>query len=146
MLKNFKQKLKYHFKEVIRTKKSPHSIALGFTIGTLIAILPTPGFSFLLVLFIILIFKKINKFSLIGAMLIWNPIVLVLIYYLSYQIGDLLFGNLPVVKYNIVIFDQLYNFSRRFLVGNFIIAVTTSLLSYIVIRKIIDFYRKNEKN
>lgn len=48
MVKSFKEKIMHHFHEALRIKKSPHSIALGFGIGTFIGILPTPGFGVLL--------------------------------------------------------------------------------------------------
>lgn len=48
MIKKWTTKIKEHFQEIIRTKPSPHAIALGFTIGTFISILPTPGLNFAL--------------------------------------------------------------------------------------------------
>ena len=70
MVKKFKEKLKHHFQEVLKTKTSPHSIALGFAIGTLIDILPTLGFGFFLGLLVGLIFEKVNKYSLFGAIIL----------------------------------------------------------------------------
>ncbi len=144
MINKLKEKLKHHFHEVMMTKKSEHSIALGFTIGTFISILPTPGFNILLGLLVVLIYKKVNKFSLFIAMAVWNTLTLIPIYWLSYKIGDLLFGSVPVVKYNIVILDQIYNFSRRFLVGNFILAVVISPLSYFIVKGLIRLYRRRK--
>ena len=43
-MKYLKTRIKHHFGAVLKTKHSPHAIASGFAIGTLIAILPTPGF------------------------------------------------------------------------------------------------------
>ena len=57
VVKNSK-KIREHFSEVIKIKRSPHSIALGFAVGTFLAILPTPGFSILLGLLIVLIYQK----------------------------------------------------------------------------------------
>lgn len=94
---------------------------MGFTIGTLIGILPTPSVGFLLGLLVILIFENVNKYSLFGALILWNLIILLPIYILSYEIGDFLFGELPVVEYDITIFDRIYYFSRSFLVGNLIV-------------------------
>lgn len=147
MLKKFKEKLKHHIHEVIRTKKSPHSIALGFTIGTFISVLPTPGLNILLGLLIIFIFEKVNKYSLFASLFFWNTLTLWPLYILSFRIGDLIFGGLPVVKYNIEILNQIYNFSRRYLVGNFIVAVVISIASYFIVKKIVQLYRKrNAKN
>lgn len=142
MVNKIIEKLKEHFHEVTRIKKSEHSIALGFAIGTFISIIPTPGFNILLGLLVVLIYEKVNKFSLFGAMAFWNPLTLAPIYLLSYEIGNFLFGSLPVVKYNIVLLDQIYNFSRRFLVGNFILAIIISALSYYIVKKVVYLYKK----
>ena len=141
-MRKLTDKIKKHFRDVWEIKTSSHSIALGFAIGTLIAVLPTPGFGVLLGLFLVLIFKRINKFSLIVAFVFWNPFVLLPFYYLSYKIGNILFGSLPVIKYDVVILDQIYNFSRRFLVGNLLIAIFLSITSYFLIRFIVKVFRK----
>lgn len=94
-----KNKLKHHFHEVIKIKTTPHEIALGFSVGTFIGILPTPGFGILLAVLIFLIYEKISKLSLIGALAFWNPIVMMPIYFLSYKIGDWFFGSQPIIKY-----------------------------------------------
>jgi uncharacterized protein len=145
MILGIKAKVKHHFHEVIRIKKSPHSIVFGFAIGTLIAILPTPGLSIILGLVVISIFKNISKIALFGALLFWNPIVSAPLYILSYKIGGLLFGNLPVVEYEVSILDNAYNFTRRYLVGNFILAVSISIASYFLIRIAIIFYGMNKR-
>lgn len=144
MINKLKEKIKKHFHEVIRTKKSEHSVALGFAIGTFISILPTPGFNILLGLLVVLIFKKVNKFSLFISMAVWNTLTLIPIYWLSYKIGNLLFGSVPVVKYNIVILDQIYNFTRRYLVGNLILALIISPLCYFIVKGLIRLYRKKK--
>lgn len=117
----------------MRRKTSPHSIALGFSIGTLIGILPTPGFGFFIGLLVVLISEKINKVSLFAAILFWNPIVLTPIYFASYAIGDLFFGP-PVDRFKIEFFNKAYSFSRNYLVGNLILAVSISILSYFIVK------------
>ena len=145
MIGKYKKKIAEHFQEVIRTKKSPHSIALGFAIGTLIGILPTPGFNILLGMLVILVFRKVNKFSLFGALAFWNPLVLTPVYFLSYKIGDLILGSVPVIEYELTILEQIYYFSRRFLVGNAIVAFCFSMSSYFLIRKIVVYVIKFKK-
>ena len=56
--------LRRHFIEVLRAKTSGHSVAFGFALGSFIAISPTPGFSILLGIAMVAIFKKLNKLSL----------------------------------------------------------------------------------
>ncbi|MBU1199541.1 MAG: DUF2062 domain-containing protein [Nanoarchaeota archaeon] len=142
MYKKLKDKIKHHFQEVMHVKTSPNSIALGFAIGAFIAILPTFGFGLLIGLLVILIFQKVNKFSMIIAFAVFNPLMLTPIYLLSYKLGYLLFGNASVVSFNIVLLDQIYHFSRRFLVGNLIIAIIISIPCYFLIRYLVWLYRK----
>jgi uncharacterized protein (DUF2062 family) len=142
---NIKRRLKHHFKEVAQVKRSPHSIALGFAVGTLISILPTPGFNILLGLLVVLIYSRINKFSLFGSMAFWNPLTLFPIYLASYKIGDLLFSSAPVIKYDVVILDHIYNYSRRYLVGNAILAVSIAFVSYVLVWLIATSVRKRRR-
>ena len=83
-----KQKAKEHYHTIINTKDTPHAIGLGVAVGTLISIIPTPGFNVILGLFIAFLFKKINKVSLFVTLLFWNPLTQVPFYILSYHIGD----------------------------------------------------------
>ena len=145
MFKKYKEKIKHHFEEVIQIKTSPHSIALGFAIGTAIALLPTFGLGALIGLVIVLIFPKISKVSLFFAFAIWNPLVLAFLYGIAYELGDWLIGDLPVITYNFWIFNQLFNYSRRFLLGNLIITIFLTILSYIIIFLIAKKYQRNYK-
>lgn len=135
----FKDRVDNYLHEIIKNKTSPHSIAIGFSIGTFISIIPTPGFNILLGVLIVFLYKQINKFSLFGSMAFWNPIVVSPLYLLSYKIGNILFSSKPVIKYNVVILDQIYNFSRRFLVGNIIVAITFSIVFYFIVKYLIKF-------
>lgn len=136
MFKRWKNKVKHHFEEVWKLKNTAHSVALGFAIGTLLAVLPTPGFSILLGFLIILIFEKVNKLSLMAAMAFWNPIILIPIYSLSYLIGDLFFGQLPNIEIQFQLLQQAYNLTRQFLIGNVVLAIIFSITSYFIIKVI----------
>jgi hypothetical protein len=61
---------------------------------------------------------------------------------LSFKIGELLFEDVAVVKYKFEILNQVYSFSRRFLVGNVILAVVISVASYVVVKILVEVYRK----
>ena len=145
MITKLKEKIKHHFQEVMKVKTSPHSIALGFAIGTLIAILPTFGLGILIGVLVVLIFEKVNKFSLLLSFVVFNTFTMIPLYLLSYKIGDLIFGSSPVSKYNIVILNQIYNFSRRYLIGNLIVAIVISTISYFIVKKIVLLYIQKKK-
>ncbi|MFH1788114.1 MAG: DUF2062 domain-containing protein [Candidatus Altiarchaeota archaeon] len=142
--KYLRDRVRSHLAEVFKTKTSPHSIALGFAIGTFIGILPTPGFGVLMGLLVILVHERVNKLALFTALALWNPLTLVLVYWASYRIGDVIFGSIPAEKYSIVILNHAYNFTRRFLVGNLVLATTMSTLSYFTVKKIARRYQSKK--
>ncbi|MCF7861424.1 DUF2062 domain-containing protein [Candidatus Woesearchaeota archaeon] len=130
---------KKHFKALLETKRTPNSIAVGFAIGTFIAVLPTPGFNILIGLLIVLLFEKISKYALFIAMAVWNPLTVAPFYFLSYKVGSMLDSVIPNFKFGILIVDRAYDYSSRFLVGNFIVAFTLGLTCYLIVY----FYLKN---
>jgi uncharacterized protein len=142
MIKRWKDKLKQHFKEILITKPSPHAIALGIAIGTFISILPTPGLNFAIGFLVLIIFKRVNKYTLFLALLFWNVFTLAPIYILSYKIGNLLFSQAPMVNIELSLLDKVYQFSRRFLIGNIIIAITISIAAYYGVKRIMYVYYK----
>jgi uncharacterized protein (DUF2062 family) len=144
MLKIF-EVTKKHILKILQLKSSPHSIALGFAIGTFIALLPTFGFGAFIGLFLLLIFENINKISLLSSFVIWNPLILAPIYYLSYKFGILLCGGVVTDKLSFRIQDLLYSFSRTFLIGNFIISLSISVLCYFLIKNILLKINSNKK-
>ncbi len=141
--KDFRDKLRHHFDEVIKTKTTPESIALGFSLGTFLAIFPTPGFSILLGFILILIFEKISKLAMMGAFAIWNPVTLVPIYILSYNIGRVIGASLPPLAIRIDFINHAYNMSRSIIVGNIVLAVVLGIISYFIVKKIATRYQES---
>jgi uncharacterized protein len=140
MVKKWKNKLKEHFQEIVKTKPIPHAIALGIAIGTFISILPTPGLNFLIGFFVLLVFNRVNKYALFFALLFWNTLTLAPIYLLSYKIGNILFAQESLVTIELSLLEKVHQFSRRFLIGNIILAFTISITTYYGIKKIIKQY------
>lgn len=146
-MKNYKNrlvfKLKRHFLEVLRTKTSDHSVAMGFAIGSFVAILPTPGISILIGIAIVAIFKKINKYALFLAMIVWNIWTLAPIYWASYEIGQAIFGDTEVIVWEFEQLDQVFEYTRRFMVGNLFLSIPISVLSYFLVKMSIRKYKRS---
>ena len=143
MLK-LKDKIKEHLKEVVELKTSPHSIAAGFALGTLIAILPTFGLGIFIGLALLLVFKKVSKVSMLISFAVWNPLVLALMIPLDYAVGDYILSSVPAKTYKWEILNQIFVYSRRFLVGSIINAVVISTISYILILYLVYKYQKKK--
>ncbi|MFH1849696.1 MAG: DUF2062 domain-containing protein [archaeon] len=137
-----KGRISAYLLEVAVIKSSPHSIALGFAVGTLIGILPTPGISFITGGIVILMFKSISKISLFAALVLFNPFVNIPFDIASYKLGNYIFQNAPVHEFTIPFLNTVYRFTRRYLVGNAIIAVLMSILSYFMVKKAVVRFKK----
>jgi hypothetical protein len=132
-LKSIK-KVENYLKELVRLKKSPKSIAFGFALGTFLALLPTFSFAPVIGLALVFIFKDLNKISLFASFIIWNIFLLTPIYYLSYKLGSLILDGSSAVKLDFT-FNTIFNtLSKRFLLGNIIIAITVTLISYVLVK------------
>ncbi|MFH1451897.1 MAG: DUF2062 domain-containing protein [archaeon] len=127
------KRIKKHLKELIELKTSPHSIAAGFALGTFIAILPTFGLGIFIGLGLLLFLKKVSKISMFISFAVWNPLVLALMYPLNYKMGDYILLDIPVKAYKIELLNQLFVYSRRFLVGSAINAIIISIVCYILV-------------
>lgn len=111
---------------------SVDGIAFGIAVGTFVALLPTFGFSVFIALGLTLLFPQLNKPAVIFALAFWNPIVQIPVYGLSALLGNYLFGSLPVVMYEVEILNQIYNFTRRFLVAHLLVGTGLTLLMYVI--------------
>ncbi len=128
------RKLQQEWSQLLLGEFTPHSIALGLAIGTLVSLLPTFGFSALLALLLIFIFPSINRPAIFVSLIIWNPLIQIPIYAASFQLGSILFADATLVKYDIEILNQLYSFTRRFLVAHLIIVSIITMLTYVIAR------------
>ena len=134
-----------HLHEIVETKTTPHSIATGFSLGTFISILPIPGFSILIATLIVLMFTRISKIAIFVAMSIWNPVTLIPIYSLSYQIGMYLLKHKPTYQFDLTVLNRVYYFTNDFLLGNLIVAFLISFLFFFIVFDIIKIYRTKKK-
>lgn len=146
MIKKHNQEILKHFGRIAQVKHSPHEIALGFALGTMLAILPTFGFGIFIGLFILVIYRKISRITLLGSFLVWNPFIIGPLYAASLQLGTIIFGTNPVLFFNVEVFNHVLNYTRRFIVGNLILSTTISLLSYGAVYFIAYKCKKRKKN
>ena len=144
-----KQKIRQTFvgfiQKLAKDNSTPASVALGFTLGSFIAILPTPGFGAFLALSLTLVFKNINRLAIIVSITIWNPLLLVPLYYLSYLLGSLLLDQPVNLQEEISLYEMLSQYTNAFLVGNIILAVSIALISYAGIFQLMTSYTRHQQ-
>lgn len=169
MKKSYYHRVKHHLRKpihrAIKQKATPHSIAIGFAIGTFIAIFPTFFLGLLIILLIMIFYKTMNKIAAVAGLLFWNIIMMAPIYYLSYNIGRFVFrsGNQSTLRSEGHDFIAMLNvkpfsfenvmaflrenliFLKEYLVGNFILATAISIISYFIIKRAVILYRETKE-
>jgi len=144
MVKKNRFDIKEQFKEVLRIKKEPKEIARGFAIGTFFANFPTLGLELLIILPLLIIFKKISKISLLSAYVVWNPLITYPLAAVSYIIGDSILGSAPIVLIEFTLFQGIIQFTIRYLLGSLILASFFATISYFVVFYLSKKYQNKE--
>lgn len=131
-------------KRLTEPESSSRSIALSFSLGTLIAILPTPGFGIFIGLSLILVFRMLSKIAMVFAITLWNPLLQLPVYYVSYQLGSFILNGSAPTEIDESWITLLTRHTQSFVLGNSIVAILISALSYIVVVQIVSYYRKRK--
>ncbi len=132
---------------LLRSGSSPHSIALGFSVGTFIALMPTPGLNIALGFLVAFLFpSRVNRLALFGAIFLWNPLFTLPLAPIGYKIGGFLFQHEAPVDVNITLFRRAFHFTQKFLVGITILSTIISIVCYGVIRLLTEAYQRKVKH
>ena len=142
---NIRKRLIGFVQKLANENSTPHSIAIGFTLGTFIAILPTPGFGAFLALSLTLVFKKVNRLAVIVSITLWNPLLLVPLYYLSYLLGSVLLARPINPQDEISLYEMLSEYTYSFLLGNIILGVVISIVSYLGIYYLMTVFTRHQR-
>jgi uncharacterized protein (DUF2062 family) len=118
------------------------SIALSYSFGTLIALLPTPGFSTAIGIGFITIFKQLNKMAVMLSMLVWNAITIIPIYWLSFKIGTHISNSLPDVEVENETLRQFLLYFKQFALGNLALTIPIAIGSYFLAIILLRLARK----
>lgn len=135
-------KLKRYTISVLNSDKSDVSIALSYAFGTLIALLPTPGFSTAIGVGFLAIFKQLNKMAVLLSMLVWNAITIIPVYWLSFKIGTHISNGLPDVEIENETLRQVLLFIKQFALGNLALTIPISIGSYFLAMILLRLARK----
>ncbi len=134
--------LKAALQRIKNTEGSADRVARSFAVGSFFALLPTFGFGIVFAGLTLLLLNSLNRTAVIAAFVVWNPIVQIPLYLLSFQIGASLFAGAPVLAYNVELLNHVVSLTRRLLVGNLIITTILTSLSYLTVFVLIRTYKR----
>ncbi len=147
----FKRRAKYLYLKLIRLNDSPEKIALGVAIGAAAGLLPTFGLGLILALLVAYIIGANKRAAILGSF-IMNPLTIPLVWTLSSVIGATIFWEdtdkiVSIIKnYNVA--SGLKWAFVVYLVGNLVLTTVSSLIIYILVKKLViknrrrSIYRK----
>lgn len=125
---------------LLKAEASAHNQAMGFAVGTFISLLPTPGLNFALALLLAGWFR-LHKATVLVSLAVWNVFVTAPFFALSYRLGNLLFPAPATASVSAQWQAQVISFVQGFLVGNLIIALGVTAVSYSIVLLIIWLVR-----
>jgi uncharacterized protein (DUF2062 family) len=135
-------KLKRYIIAILISDKSDVSIALSYSFGTLIALLPTPGFSTAIGIGFIAVFKQLNKMAVLLSMLVWNGITIIPVYWLSFKLGTSISNSLPEINVKNEVLQQVLLYFKQFVLGNLALTIPIAIGSYFLAIVLLKWARK----
>lgn len=138
---------------------TPHSIALGTTIGMFIGMTPTVGIQMILVMVAALLLGPFFRFNRVAALLtvyISNPLTMVPLYWMDYKVGTLFVeGNVTRERFGEILeYDGFREWCRTvggltlelgwpLLIGSLVVATASAAATYPLMRWLLAGFRKS---
>lgn len=139
-----------------------HAIALGTAIGIFLGLTPTVGLQMITVMLLHVTTRRLFRFNVMAALMavyVSNPITLVPLYWGLYKIGTLFVGG-EVTRAQFAAILEYENFSgwwetvkelfvslgEPLLVGTAIVAIPCGLLTYPLMRWLLEWFRGESIN
>jgi uncharacterized protein (DUF2062 family) len=136
-----------YFHELLHKHTDDHAIAIGFAVGTFIALVPNPPFAGLLLgALALFLYPRMNKIALFGAIALFNPFVLIPFYSLTIGVAHWFFGpSFALPSFTEFHFHQWLRPASQYLVTNLILSTLFAAFGYFLMRGIVSVYRSRKK-
>ena len=143
--KSWKRNFLYYWKRLIRIPDSPHSIALGFSVGVFFAFSPFLGLHTILCILFSWAFRANIISSIIGTF-IGNPITYPLMWASSIGIGGFLIGE-KNSDYGKIDLSNIFgtDFLVSFFIGSLILGFLFGVSSYFIIKYCILVFKSSRE-
>lgn len=134
-----------------RLSDTPHAVALGFAVGVFTAVTPFLGTHMAMAALLAWIVGGSVVAALLGTF-VGNPLTYPVFWYLTYEIGDLMFGSAtekPSIDLSGGIFqtsfDQLWPILKPMTLGSIPVGLALAGLSYVIVKPMVDAYKHRRR-
>ena len=157
---DMKKKLKDWAVKLVTQNSTPHEIAFGLAAGVFVGALPIMGIQMIVVLFLLIPFKNVNRFAAASGVWYTNPVTFIPIYAFTYWIGTLFYHSGEVLDYasfsaafqgrdTLTGFFNLLKEEQGFFldlfictwIGGFILGIVLAIPVYYVTKAAVEKYR-----
>lgn len=134
-------KIKQHFREILRSNSDASGIALGFGIGFFIGFLPIYGFQTIAAILAAYVIRRANKVSVIFGSQLFIPPVMAVALAIDYAAGSLvLFGDFTF--HRITDFAEILLYIKPIAIGSLIAGPIAGILAGFIFYFILKIIRK----
>lgn len=130
----FKTKIKELLRSLLKLNNTPPEIALGVSVGVIIAVLPLYGFHTLLCVIFALLIPRANKIAILIGTNVSLPPTVPFITWAGYNLGRLILGKqyppLNLSSFQGITFKKMLDFYYPLFIGSLILGVLLAVMFY----------------
>ncbi|WP_306057196.1 DUF2062 domain-containing protein [Natronococcus wangiae] len=146
-LARYRGRIRRELTTAFREEHTPHEVGLSFSIGIFVTALPTGGLGIGLLAGLAAWWSWVSKPAIIASIAVLNPLIKPAVYVASYQAGGVLLGDRPLRSGTTPtsITEMAGIAVRQLLIGNLVIAVLLSILSYASVVSLMRIHRQRKR-
>ena len=138
------ERIREELRKTFAEEHTPRELAGSFSIGAFITMLPTLGGGLLAFVVIAFLFDRVSKIALFASVVVFNPVVKWGVYVASFTLGVLLLGPVEGVGLGDVSLSAGPEIVARLVVGNLILAVIATVISYVAVYRLAVAYERTQ--
>lgn len=138
------ERIREELRRTFAEEHTPRELAGSFSIGAFITMLPTLGVGLLVFVVIAFLFDRVSKIALFASVVVFNPVVKWGVYVASFTLGVLLLGPVEGVGIGDVSLSAGPEIVTRLVVGNLILAVIATAISYVAVYRLAVAYERTQ--
>lgn len=148
----WRRSLTYFRKRVLRLNGSPHTVAIGFAAGLVVAWSPLFGFHYVLALTLAFLVRGNIVAAVLGTT-IGNPLTLPAMWALDYKVGEFLLGGPagpkpPHLLHSLAAqsFDAIWPVVKPLFLGSIPLGLISGAISYFIVRIAVQTYQEARRH